>query len=158
MIGLVVCACALVIASSGVLTENVTIETTELSNSTESHSINKRNALLDAWEEFKNYMHYFIRGWFRRSDDAQNSDSEIDECIKKCSNVSSTKTRLLKREVLSDLLEFLQVFFGDLWHVIKLVPEKGLTLLDGFFKNLSTFHRQNLLRVNEILKIDTDED
>ncbi|CAD6201291.1 GSCOCG00000094001-RA-CDS [Cotesia congregata] len=89
---------------------------------------------------------------------AQNSDSEIDECIKKCSNVSSTKTRLLKREVLSDLLEFLQVFFGDLWHVIKLVPEKGLTLLDGFFKNLSTFHRQNLLRVNEILKIDTDED
>ncbi|XP_044576307.1 uncharacterized protein LOC123259714 [Cotesia glomerata] len=91
---------------------------------------------------------------------AQNSDSEIDECIKKCCNVtsSSTKRRLVKRELLSDLLEFLQVLFGDLWNVIKLVPEKGLTLLDGFFKNLSFFHRRNLLEINNILKISTDQD
>lgn len=92
-IGLFVCACALIIvsffflfylknlfefffriiinlqANAGVLPENSTIETSELSNSTESHSIDKRNILLDAWEEFKNYMNYFIRGWFRKSDE-----------------------------------------------------------------------------------------
>ncbi|XP_074094770.1 uncharacterized protein LOC141524676 [Cotesia typhae] len=70
-IGLFVCACALIIANAGVLPENLTIETSELSNSTESHLIDKRNTLLDAWEEFKNYMKNFIREWFRKSDEEE---------------------------------------------------------------------------------------